>query len=95
MIMFSICETCWVRVVLAEDQLGLEALGLQFLLDVGAVGDPALGRLGRHRDADGGAVAARLVLLAATLAALAAGGQGEGERGGRGYRGECGSAVAH
>ncbi|MEY9811899.1 hypothetical protein RKD21_002156 [Streptomyces albogriseolus] len=84
-----------VGVVLAEDQLGLVALGLEFLHDVVAVGDPALGGLGRHGDADGGPLGASLVLLAAALAVLAAGGQGEGEGDGGGRRGECGSAVAH
>ena len=52
-------------VVLGVLQVDLVARGLQLLLDVVAVGDPALGRLRGHGDADG-----PLAVLAAVSGAV-------------------------
>ena len=94
-IRFSICETWFSGVVLAVDQLGLVALGLQLLDDVVAVGDPALGGLGRHRDADG----ALLLRLAATAGPAVLRGvpaaTGQREHGGQPDHGETRQSSTH
>lgn len=68
-----------VDVVLAVLQIRLVAELLELGGHVLAVGYPAFGRFGRHGDSDGGALAARLLLLAAAVPALSAGGEGDGE----------------
>ena len=72
-----------------------EALALQALLDVVAVGDPALVGLGRHRDADGLVLGRGVGIGAAGAGALAAaGGQAERGHGGGAAQDEA-SAVVH